>query len=150
MSYQAHKIAERLFQGGYPPGGPGLANAHIDVLVLCAREHQDTSLYPGVHVILAGGDDDARPERLRRFLEMWEGAAREVVKAVREGKNVLVTCMAGHNRSGLVVALALRELTGATGKEIVEHIQRTRGPFALNNETFAKHIENKFRDRVAV
>lgn len=139
MSYQAHKIADHLFQGGFPPPGDGLANAGIDVLVLAAAQHQDASLYPGVTVICAPGDDDARRHRLDRFIDGWRSAAAQVVEHVKAGRNVLVTCMAGQNRSGLITALALRELTGWSGKRCVEHISRQR-PHALNNATFANYI----------
>jgi protein-tyrosine phosphatase len=44
-------------------------------------------------------------------LNAWKAASDVVVERVKEGKNVLVTCMAGHNRSGIVVGLALAKLT---------------------------------------
>lgn len=146
MAYQAHRIADRLYQGGYPPPGPALARAGIDVVVLCAKEWQDESRdsYPGVTVIRAGGEDHASESRLAMYIDTWKRAARQVVDHVNDGKNVLVTCMAGQNRSGLVVSLALRELTGMRGADIVSHVQRSR-PFALNNDTFARYIEDSFK-----
>lgn len=135
-----------LYQGGYPPPGMGLRDAGVDVLVLCAKEHQRADMYPGVAVILAPGDDDLREHRLQRFIETWKRAANQVAEQVRNGKNVLVTCMAGQNRSGLVVSLALRELTGMSGEEIVGHVQRSR-PLALNNTTFVKYVIDSFPDR---
>lgn len=139
MSYQAHKILDHLYQGGMPPPGDGLKNAGIKVLVLAAKEHQDAGAYEGVEVILAPGDDDSRRHRLDRFIDGWRAAALQVVEHVRAGRNVLVTCMAGQNRSGLIVALAVRELTGWSGARCVEHVSRSR-PFALNNSTFASYI----------
>lgn len=137
--YQAHKIIDHLFQGGRPPPGDGLAKAGIHVLVLAAAQHQDAGAYEGITVICAPGDDDARRHRLDRFIGGWRDAANQVVEHVRAGRNVLVTCMAGQNRSGLIVALALRELTGWSGARCVEHISRCR-PHALNNTTFANYI----------
>lgn len=144
--YQAHKIHNKLYQGGAPPPGEGLKNSGIDVLVLCSPSHQDASLYPGVHVILAPGDDDERPHRMKQFLPIWKDAARQVVELVTAGKRCLVTCWAGQNRSGLVNALVMRELTGWTGEEIVDHIKRNR-PHALNNGTFVKYIVDSFPKR---
>lgn len=144
--YQAHKIHTKLYQGGAPPPGEALKNAGIDVLVLCSPSYQDASLYSGITVILAPGDDDARPHRMQRFLPIWEEAARQVVEHVKAGRRCLVTCWAGQNRSGLVNALVMRELTGWTGEEIVKHIQDHR-PLALNNETFVKHIVDSFPKR---
>lgn len=139
MSYTAHKILDGLFQGGMPPPGDGLAKAGIDVLVLSAKEHQDSGAYEGITVICAPGDDDARRHRLDRFIGGWRAAALQVVEHVKAGRRVLVTCMAGQNRSGLIVSLAVRELTGWSGPKIVEHVSRSR-PFALNNKTFADYI----------
>lgn len=139
MSYTAHKILDGLYQGGMPPPGDGLAKAGIDVLVLSAREHQDFNAYEGLTVICAPGDDDARRHRLDRFIDVWRAAASQVVEHVKAGRKVLVTCMAGQNRSGLIVSLAVRELTGLSGKKVVEHVSGSR-PFALNNKTFADYI----------
>lgn len=139
MSYQAHKIIDHLYQGGMPPPGRGLKDAGVDVLVLAALEHQDAGAYEDVTVICAPGDDDLRRHRLDRYIGGWRDAARQVVEHVKAGRNVLVTCMAGQNRSGMIVALALRELTGWSGPRIVEHVSRSR-PHALNNTTFANYI----------
>lgn len=143
MSYQAHKITDRLFQGGFPPPGDRLSNAGLDVLVLAAAEHQDASLYPRVTVICAPGDDDTRRHRLDQFIDGWRSAATQVVEHVKAGRNVLVTCMAGQNRSGLITALVLRELTGWSGSRLVNHISRRR-PFALNNSTFVDYLIEVF------
>lgn len=142
--YQAHKLADRLYQGGYPPPGPALRKAGIDVLVLCAMEHQDARLYPGLTVIKARGVDDTRLHLVLPYIPLWQNAARQVVQHLRAGKTVLVTCMQGWNRSGMVSAHVLRELTGAPGSQIVEHIQRRR-PNALCNPTFVQYLEENFR-----
>jgi protein-tyrosine phosphatase len=148
VSYQAHKIIEHLFQGGRPPPGDGLKQAGVDVLVLCAKEHQDAEAYPGLIVIQAPGDDDARIHRMMRFIDTWKAAAKLVVDHVRAGRNVLVTCMAGQNRSGIVTAMAMCELTGKSGKECVDHVSRSR-PFALNNATFAQYVIDNFPEEKA-
>ena len=141
--YQAHKLADRLYQCGYPPPGAHLRKAGIDVLVLCAMEHQDARLYHGLTIIKAGGDDDVRLHRVLPYIPLWQNAARQVVQHLRDGKTCLVTCMQGWNRSGMVSAHVLRELTGAPGREIVQHIQ-SRRPNALCNPTFVQYIEDQF------
>jgi len=143
-SYKAHKLADRLYQGGFPPPGPALVKAGIDVLVLCAMEHQDARLYPGLTIIKAGGDDDVSLHKVLPYIPLWQSAARQVVQHLRDGKTVLVTCMQGWNRSGMVSAHVLRELTGAPGSQIVEHIQKRR-PNALCNPTFVQYLEENFR-----
>ena len=141
--YQAHRILNHLYQGGLPPGGSVLSEKGVDVIVLAAAQFQDASAYQGVQVILAPGDDDHRLHRLALFIDAWKDAARQVVDHIRAGKRVLVTCIAGQNRSGLITALAVRELTGWSGKQIVQHIQANR-PMALNNPTFVKYIYESF------
>jgi protein-tyrosine phosphatase len=141
--YEANKIIDGLFQGGFPPYGDGLKNAGVDVLVLCAKENQDFEKYEGLTVICAPGDDDIRFHRMMRDLKVWRPAAENVVEHVKASKKVLVTCMAGLNRSGLVIALALRELTGWSGTKIVEHIQSCR-PQALCNSTFEKFVIDSY------
>ena len=143
MSYQAHKIVERLFQGGRPPPGDGLKKAGIDVLVLCAQEWQDETLYPGLIVIQAPGDDDTRHHRMMQFIDEWKFASDLVVDHIRAGHNVLVTCMAGQNRSGIVSAMAVCTLTGCSGKDAVELVMKCR-PHALNNTTFAQYVIDNF------
>jgi protein-tyrosine phosphatase len=143
MSYKADKIVDRLYQGSRPPAGDGLKNAGVDVLVLCAREWQDADAYEGLEVICAPGDDDSRAHRMAKFLPTWKAAARQVVEHVKAGRTVLVTCMAGLNRSGMVTALALTELTNLSGEKIVELVQSRRTD-ALCNPTFASYIEDNF------
>ena len=146
MAYQAHRITDHLYQGGAPPPGDGLKNAGVDVLVLCAKEWQDDTAYPGLIVIKAPGDDDTRPSRLLRFIDSWKTAAELVVDHVRAGRNVLVTCMAGQNRSGIVSAMAVSLLTGCTGQEAVDLVSRQR-PHALNNSTFAQYVIDNFPEK---
>ena len=143
MTYKADKIYGHLFQGGWPPPGDGLAKAGIDVLVLCAKENQNADEYEGVEVICAPGDDDERPHRFKNFIDAWTLAAAQVAERVRAGKNVLVTCVAGHNRSGLVSAMALYYLTGKSGEECIRHIQKHR-PDSLNNELFNQYLKETF------
>lgn len=65
--------------------------------------------------------------------------AHRVAGAVRNGKQVLVRCQAGYNRSGLVVALAMLEL-GWDGDAAVRHIRGKRSGHALFNENFLGYI----------
>src|SRR3990167_11192723 len=136
-------IYATLYQGAWPPFGNALAKLGFHVLVLTAKDNQDAGRYDGIEIICAPGDDDMRPARLERFLPVWKDAARQVAEHVRNNENVLVTCMAGQNRSGIVVALAFQELTGWSGKQVVNNIQ-SRRPMALNNTTFENYIIESF------
>jgi hypothetical protein len=59
--------------------------------------------------------------------------------AVRSGRQTLVRCRAGYNRSGLVVAQTLIEL-GQDSAEAVELIRRRRSSWALHNPAFELYL----------
>jgi protein-tyrosine phosphatase len=139
--YHANKIIEHLYQGGLPPEGDALSKAGFHVVVLAAAEWQSASAYTNITVIGAPGDDDPRPDRITRFVSTWRKAGIHVAEHVREGRNVLVTCMAGQNRSGMVTAFALRELTHLSAQEIISLIQAQR-PMALCNTGFVAYLLN--------
>ena len=68
-------------------------------------------------------------------------AGREVAERIRSGQQVYVHCGHGYDRSGLVIALSLRELHPAlTGTEILGLIRAGRGSEALHNRRFARYI----------
>lgn len=139
-----NKIYDGLWQGALPPAGGVLHKAGYDTLILAASEFQSAESYDDIEVICAPGDDDHRPHRMANFLPIWKDAAKIVVERVRSGKVVLVTCMAGLNRSGMVTAFALQELTGWSGKQCVDHI-RTSRKHALCNQTFAQYIIDTYK-----
>jgi len=140
---EANEITPRLFMGSVPPTGTEVAQSGFSLLVLCAlpseyrhvyssklklqTNPQDIrSLFPGVRVIVVSLDDNfitkpSKEEQLRAIQ-----AASEVSKAVRAGQKVLVTCMQGRNRSGLVAALALRDLCGWSGSQAKARVRLKR------------------------
>jgi protein-tyrosine phosphatase len=73
--------------------------------------------------------------------ERAEQMAIWLAKEVKEGKQVLVTCASGINRSGLIVALTLRLLTGWPGIKCVEEVRNKR-VFAFTNEDFANFVSS--------
>jgi protein-tyrosine phosphatase len=111
----------------------GLRALGIEVVVCCQRQ-DDPELRAVVdywHVPLSDGqhcDYDAA----------WR-TAMSVADAVRDARPVLVHCAAGVNRSGLVNALAVREITGCSGAEAMARVRRAR-PGALTNEWFVQHL----------
>ena len=87
--------------------------------------------------------DDAVLTRDEMFLA--SRAADLVTANFLAGREVLVTCMKGRNRSGLVVALALHMMSGCGGKAALRAVRNRRlhaeGP-ALVNPTFVQLLEN--------
>lgn len=141
VGIDAHEMLENLWQGSLPDEGGYLASLGFEVLVLCAKEYQPGGReFPGLTVVHAPYDDDSSREISQYELDTAVKAARAVARAVKQGKPTLVTCVAGRNRSGLVVALAMHKLTGMAGVDIVKRIKAKR-PLALTNLGFRKLVE---------
>jgi protein-tyrosine phosphatase len=138
--YNWNLIHKTLLQGSRPPTGHQLHDHGIDVLILCAEEFQPpASEFPGVEVIHAGFDDNPGRGLLPQEVVTADRAARLAAMHVRRGKVVLVTCMAGLNRSGLVTAKTVCRLTGWSGLAAARHIKERR-PMALFNPHFMSHL----------
>jgi protein-tyrosine phosphatase len=127
----AHRITSCLWQGANPPQGAALHAAGVNVLVLCAMEHQAPAhAYPGVDVIRAPMDDSSVvPQQIAM------SAARLATTRCCRGQRVLIACNQGRNRSGLVSALVLWNLGYGTGKRCADRV-RGRRPGALTNSAF--------------
>lgn len=138
MQIECSIIAPGLWMGSRPPPGRALVRAGFHVLALTACEHQQPELYPGVEVLCIDLDDDGKPLPSKHVEEAFVLADR-LARRARAGLAVLVTCMQGRNRSGLVTALTLARMTGASGSEAMRAVQeRRRSPFggALQNPQF--------------
>jgi protein-tyrosine phosphatase len=62
-----------------------------------------------------------------------------VVELVRDGRRVLVHCTFGKNRSGLVMALVVREVLGCDGRTALERVRAVRHN-AVNNDLFSEWL----------
>lgn len=140
----ATQLAPKLYIGSAPPVGPELADSGFDVLVLCAEEYQPPLRdFPGLSsVIHAPFDDDVLDEET---IDMAVSSAMDVHDHVLDGERVLVTCMAGRNRSGLVCAIALHLLTCCDPRDAALHVKRNRvgsdGGEALTNPHFIEFLK---------
>ena len=79
-------------------------------------------------------------EKLRKTIELANFASDEAAHTIIQGGNVLSTCKAGWNRSGLVSGLTLKKITDKNSQEIVRQIRNNRSIFALSNPLFVKII----------
>lgn len=130
------KILPKLYQGAAPPEGHELYRWRFDVVVLCAEEYQPPNeAFPGVEVIRCPFDDRFDRRLTSDERRMIENTAARVARRVLAGKRTYVSCAQGINRSGLVTALAVRELTGCSGREATNWV-RMRRPVALRNPMF--------------
>jgi hypothetical protein len=126
------QIIDGLYQGSAPSPGPD-AGKKFDALVLMAHEHQPTQKeFPGIEVLQAG-IWDARPSG--QDIQKAYKAAQWVATRLKAGKKVLVTCMAGLNRSGMVSAMSLI-MMGYPPKNAMALVKNARGPKALSNKHF--------------
>lgn len=130
-----HEVAPDLWVGSKPLPG----HYAFDVIVLCASDYQPPAEhFPGVDVIHAPFDDTYQPTD--DDVTMAMRAAHTVLKHLKAGKRVLVTCWAGHNRSALVAALAMKRKWKADAATVVQQIRAAR-EHTLHNKSFVKILE---------
>jgi protein-tyrosine phosphatase len=104
----------------------------VEVVVCCITPYDADleGVVEYVHVPFADG-------QLRNDIPVRTAAL--VADRIKAGRPVLVHCRGGRNRSALVSALTIRELTGCTGAEALARVRRAR-PGALANEHFARYL----------
>jgi len=137
----ASAILPLLCQGSAPPPGPYVRQAGFHTLILCAMEYQpEPQSFPGVEVVYAPNNDDGSPPTREQFALALR-AARIATARVRAEKRVLVTCMAGRNRSGLVSALTLYML-GMSPDRAIDRVRMKRRRNALVNPHFVRALRN--------
>ncbi|WP_202819245.1 protein-tyrosine phosphatase family protein [Actinosynnema sp. ALI-1.44] len=73
-------------------------------------------------------------------LDTVQQLADTALLAVEHGRNVLVRCHSGYNRSGLVVAQTLIGL-GYDAPAAIDLVRSRRSPWALNNRVFTQYLE---------
>lgn len=135
----ASRISSRLWQGSRHSLQRKVV-AQFDVVVLCAVEIQPSlEHFPShVKVIRCPLEDQELPLSDRDANRVMHTAQRCARSVLRE-RRTLITCSAGLNRSGLVMATTLHLLTGEPGFECARKVQ-TKRPGALFNRTFLKAL----------
>lgn len=115
----------------------------FSVLVLTADEYRDDGALAatGVHVVHYPSVDDAWLAEQPFFRKGIIDRGKLVASAVAQGHHVLVTCAEGYNRSALLAARAMHELTGRSGEEILVEVKKRR-PEALFNMGFVDWIRS--------
>ena len=78
-------------------------------------------------------DGDVPDERLLHYV------AQQVTTAIDSGLTVLTHCQEGRNRSGLLAALAIRNLLGVDGAHALEVVRASRAGM-LSNRAFANYV----------
>jgi hypothetical protein len=131
-----------IWQSGYKEIPHDLAGANIDMVIYAASECPPLNHHLGAELKYFPNDDMMCPPNTKFYdALLWNAqqAVPDVVKAVKEGANVLVTCSQGINRSSLVTALAIKELSTLRAWDIVNLIKNKREG-TLTNGTFITMI----------
>jgi len=116
----------------------------FDLVVFCAEEFQPhpSLLFrknPQVRVLYAPNDDAGLTQAQ---LQIATRAAEKIAVLFDDDKRILVTCMEGRNRSGLVTALAIHLIYGIGGSRAIRIVQRRRrGARALTNPNFVDFLK---------
>jgi len=145
----ASRIGDRHWQSGFPMPFEDLPKHGIDLVVLAARDAQPTeedltfirTKCPGLSIIVCPFDDTTDRAALPGIVKIATGVAARVAQRINEGKEVLITCAAGLNRSGLISGLVLVERYGISGKEAADRVRAAR-PGALSNAVFREYLES--------
>jgi len=137
--WDVNEIYTNLWQGACPPRGNLVASKGYNLLVLTASEWQRSDVYENVDVITIPLEDDLDESKILSQHGLICTTAKSIALRIESGQKVLITCMAGVNRSGLLSAVTLHYVTGLTGEACIKQVKsRRRG--ALFNKTFQKYI----------
>jgi protein-tyrosine phosphatase len=138
-STTANRVYGRLWMGGCPTPLFELRK-HFNCLVLCANDYQLVkNPWADIEVINAPLADSGEP-MLKSEPEMAVKAAGAVIGRLLRDQNVLVTCIAGRNRSGLVCAITLCKGFGFTPDQAISMIRSARTDRAFRNSYFEKFL----------
>jgi hypothetical protein len=135
MADDFNRVVARLHMGCAPPPGDWWRDT-FGVIAFCAQEYQPGP--EGFPRIIKCPINDAVLNGKEAQLATL--AARQVVRSLQQGERVLVTCMQGRNRSGLVTALALLML-GASPNNAIKLVRAARGSTALSNQSFVQWLK---------
>lgn len=137
------EIVPGLWQGGhdYVDEYDTYASAVVDgtewdLLVSLYGRHGHGPIGDVEHLRLSIPDSFLDAEQREQVTEL----GLHVALAVADGARVLVRCQAGLNRSGLVVAVALKYL-GWRPADAITRVRERRSPRALFNEHFVGYID---------
>lgn len=139
----ANRVHENLWMGNAPQIGDAIER-HFRALILCAHEYQPhRNLFGGKTQVINAPMFDEYSNMPKSDMITAVRAGGCVARFLREGKSVLVTCIAGKNRSGLVCVIALcAGPTKMKPDEAIAAVRQARGLDALQNPQFLAFIKS--------
>lgn len=131
----------KIFQAGRMEIPGYLRSGHIHTLILSAKEFQPVGI-TSVETFRVRLVDSKHLNQFEIVDTIFsaEEAAKLAATRVMQGKNVLITCHAGLNRSGLIVGLTLKKLTAFSPEQILQTIRKNRWG-ALFNPLFVEILK---------
>jgi len=137
-----HPDGGSLWQSGYREIPHNLKIIGIHVVIYAAAECPPLNHHVGAELKYFPNDDAMFPKGIPQYdALLWNAkqAVPTVVEAIKDGKNVLVTCSQGINRSSLVTGLALNQLSSLSSWEVINLIKDKREG-TLTNGSFMEMI----------
>lgn len=138
LIYQDEQTKGSIWQSGYREIPWDLQAAAIHLVVYAASECPPLNHHLGAEKFSCPNDDNMAPPGHPIYDALLANALKgvpKVVEAVKNGKNVLITCNMGINRSSLITGLSMKELTSWPAEKIISTIQ-TKRPGTLTNPSF--------------
>ena len=132
----ASLIEDRLWIGDYHSSQDEtfLRSQHIDVVFNCTKDLPFKNIAPTQYRIPL--DDNLEDQEIYNA-GLWSGEiAYTIAKEYKEGKRILVHCMAGRQRSALSVAVFLILYKGLTTDEAIGTIRSKRSIAFLPSANF--------------
>lgn len=136
------EVREQLWIGGMPEDVDELRRFPRVALVAPLRAHEadvPRHFKPGAFCYMPFTDDIQAPSEAEKMRAL--ATADFVSVSVRAGHDTIVLCREGRNRSGLVVAIAITQLTGCSGATAMRIVQARRQG-ALYNFFFQQILES--------
>lgn len=125
----------------------GLEAHDFSILVLTAGGFQpaielgksDDSDLRVIHLPFAD-DENMSDHDVAKVEKMIRTTSFDLARAIENGQKVLSTCWAGINRSSLLTAFTLRDLTTMATQDIIDLIRSQRSDRCLNNTLFERIV----------
>jgi hypothetical protein len=143
MSYDrinTEGVRGTLYVGGAPQPSDRMQD-WADTLVLCAMEYQPdvTDLEFGqIEILRMPLGDVNEPMKPAEYARCF-AVSTKVAKRLLAGKRVVVTCLAGLNRSCLIAGMAMR-MVGMGSDTVIRNLRAARGDRGLCNEAFERIV----------
>ena len=140
MSDNANLVYPRLWLGNrLAAADPDfLRNNDITVVFNCTK---DLPFHPSVpNKYRLPVDDNLEPVEIANMERWGPEAVYKVLAEYKQGKNILIHCFAGMQRSAALLAMTLIVLTGQSSENVIKFIRSKRPIAFFPGENFGKSI----------